>query len=97
MGLVAAGSSLGGVILPIMIIHLLPQVGFGWTIRIVAFLILALLVWANISLRSRLTPSKRPFIFSQFLSPLKEPTFALLTAAVFFYYCKQLLPSLVEA
>ena len=57
IGLVAAGSSLGGVIFPIMVIKLLPQVGFGWTLRICAFLILALLAFGIATVRSRLTPT----------------------------------------
>lgn len=32
-GLAITGSSLGGVIFPIMVVHLLPKVGFGWTMR----------------------------------------------------------------
>lgn len=43
-GIVAAGSSLGGIILPIMVQRLLPKVGFGWSMRIAAFLILFLMV-----------------------------------------------------
>ena len=88
LGLVVAGSSLGGVIFPIMIIHLLPEVGFGWTLRICAFLILALLIFANMVVRSRIPPTRRPFSLMSFIRPLKLPSFALLTAAVFFFYCK---------
>lgn len=88
LGLVVAGSSIGGVIFPIMLIHLIPQVGFGWAIRICAFVILALLAWANLTLRSRIPPSKRPFRLKAFISPLGELPFALLTAAVFFFYCE---------
>lgn len=87
-GLVAAGSSLGGVIMPIMVIHLIPEVGFGWAMRICAFLILALLIFANLTVRSRIAPSKRPFQPKAFVRPLREPKFALLTAAIFFFYCK---------
>lgn len=43
-GLIAAGSSVGGIILPITVEKLLPQIGFGWSMRIAAFLILFLLV-----------------------------------------------------
>lgn len=43
-GFVAAGSSLGGIIFPIMVQRMLPQVGFGWAMRTAAFLILFLLV-----------------------------------------------------
>ncbi|KAL9619597.1 MAG: hypothetical protein Q9160_005784 [Pyrenula sp. 1 TL-2023] len=87
VGLVAAGSSLGGVIFPLMVIHLIPQVGFGWTLRICAFMILGLLIFANIAIRSRIAPTKRPFSLLAFVRPLREPTFVLLTAAVFFFYC----------
>jgi MFS family permease len=90
LGCVAAGSSLGGVIFPIMITHLLPEVGFGWTIRICAFLILTLLIFANMTSRSRIGPTKRPLSFYAFVRPLKELTFSLLTASVFFYYCESL-------
>jgi MFS family permease len=37
LGVVASGSSLGGVIFPIMVEWLVPQVGFGWAMRICAF------------------------------------------------------------
>ncbi|KAF2176938.1 MFS general substrate transporter [Zopfia rhizophila CBS 207.26] len=39
VGLAASGSSLGGVIYPIVFHKLLPQIGFGWTTRVIAFLI----------------------------------------------------------
>ena len=87
LGLVAAGSSLGGVILPIMVVKLIPEVGFGWAMRICAFLILALMIFANLTVRSRIAPTKRPFSVIAFIRPLKEPTFVLLTAAIFFFYC----------
>ena len=86
LGLVAAGSSLGGVIFPIMVVHLIPEVGFGWTMRICAFLILALLVFANLTVRSRIQPTRRPISAMAFIRPLKEPSFALLTASIFFFY-----------
>ena len=87
LGMVAAGSSLGGVILPIMVVKLIPEVGFGWAMRICAFLILALVFFANLTVRSRIAPTKRPFSAMAFIRPLKEPIFVLLTAAIFFFYC----------
>jgi hypothetical protein len=86
LGLVAAGSSLGGVIFPIMVVHLIPEVGFGWTMRICAFLILALLIFANLTVTSRIQPTRRPFSVMAFLRPLKEPSFVLLTSAIFLFY-----------
>ena len=87
LGMVAAGSSLGGVILPIMVVKLIPEVGFGWAMRICAFLILALVIFANLTVRSRIAPTRRPFSVMEFIRPLKEPIFVLLTAAIFFFYC----------
>jgi len=92
MGLVAMGSSFGGVILPIMLIQLIPQIGFGWAMRTCAFLILALLVVSNLTVQSRLKPSRRPFKLAALVKPLREPAFALLTAAIFFFYCKNNTP-----
>jgi len=88
LGLVAAGSSLGGVIFPIMVVRLIPDIGFAWTMRTCAFLILALLIFANLTMSSRIPPTKRPFSTMAFIRPLKEPIFLLLTLAIFFFYCK---------
>lgn len=88
LGIVVMGSSLGGVILPIMLIHLIPEVGFGWAIRICGFLILVLLIFANIVVRSRIPPTKRKFHPIQFVRPLGEIPFMLLALAFFFYFCK---------
>lgn len=70
-----------------MVFHLIPEVGFGWTMRICAFVILVMLIFANLTVRSRISPTKTPFEAMAFIRPLKEPTFALLTAAIFFFYC----------
>ncbi|KAK0642545.1 Aspyridones efflux protein apdF [Lasiodiplodia hormozganensis] len=40
MGIVAGGSSAGGVCLPIMFSRLVPQIGFGWSIRVAALIFL---------------------------------------------------------
>ncbi|KAF9884405.1 hypothetical protein FE257_001805 [Aspergillus nanangensis] len=47
-GLVVAGSSLGGVVFPLMVGNLLPQIGFAWTMRACAFFTLGL--WAFVLL-----------------------------------------------
>ena len=46
-GLMASGSSIGGIVLPIMIERLLPVYGFAWTMRLAAFVILGLLVFSK--------------------------------------------------
>ena len=92
LGAVAAGSSLGGVIFPIMVTHLIPEVGFGWTLRICAFLILALLIFALLTIKSRIKPQRRPVTLAAFFSPMKEPAFALSTAATFFFFWGMFIP-----
>lgn len=56
-GILATGSSMGGVIFPIMTTRLLPRIGFGWTMRIIGFIGIALLVFSWFTLRTRLPPS----------------------------------------
>ncbi|KAF2420219.1 MFS general substrate transporter [Tothia fuscella] len=92
LGLVVAGSSLGGAIFPIMLIRLIPVIGFAWALRACAFVILVLLVFANFTLRSRLPPSQKPFSLAAFLVPLKNSSFLCLTAAVFFFYWGMFIP-----
>lgn len=54
MGIVLAGSSLGGVIWPIVIDKLLksPRIGFPWTMRIVGFIMIPCLTFSCMSARS---------------------------------------------
>ncbi|KAI2627783.1 major facilitator superfamily domain-containing protein [Hypoxylon sp. NC1633] len=92
LGLIAMGSSIGGVIFPIMLINLIPKIGFGWSVRSCAFLILGLLIFANLTVRSRFSPNKKPFVAKAFLLPLAERPFALLTAAIFFFYWGMFIP-----
>lgn len=72
VGIAASGSSLGGVIFPIMVQRLVVEVGFGWTMRICAFLILGLLIVANLTIRSRIPPQPKPVKLVDFVKPLKE-------------------------
>lgn len=44
---------MGGVIFPIMLNRLIRQVGYGWAMRVSAFLILGLLILANVTVRQR--------------------------------------------
>ena len=43
-GVTASGSSIGGVVIPIMVSKLIPEIGFPWTMRAAAFLLLGMLV-----------------------------------------------------
>ncbi|CAK5267562.1 unnamed protein product [Mycena citricolor] len=56
MGIAASGSSIGGTVFPIATHKLIPLVGFKWTMRICAFMLLFCLAIANLTLRRRLPP-----------------------------------------
>lgn len=57
-GIAFVGSSLGGVLFPLMIQSLLPRVGWGWSIRILGFVLLVLCVISMAFCRSRIPPRK---------------------------------------
>ena len=91
-GVMAAGSSLGGVIFPIMVTKLIPKVGFPWAMRACAFLILGMVTIANLTVKSRLTPQPKPVAVMDFIRPFKEPAFAILCVASFFFFFGMFLP-----
>ncbi|KAK9235228.1 major facilitator superfamily domain-containing protein [Lipomyces kononenkoae] len=91
-GIITAGSSLGGVVLPIMVEKLIIEVGFGWAMRSVAFMLLGLLIFANATLKSRLPPLRRPVSLMDFIRPYFEITFLLLSISSFFLYIAGFLP-----
>ncbi|KAK5116888.1 hypothetical protein LTR62_006609 [Meristemomyces frigidus] len=81
-GIVASGSSLGGVVFPIMIQRLIVEVGFAWAIRISGFLILALMIVANLTVKSRVPPFKQPWSGMDFVRPLQEIPFDLVSRTI---------------
>lgn len=54
IGIITGGSSIGGVFWPIAIQRLIKEVGFGWANRIVAFIYIAELVVAALTVKNRL-------------------------------------------
>jgi MFS family permease len=92
LGTVASGSSLGGVILPIMVYRLIPKIGFPWTMRAVAFIILGMLIIANLTMKSRLPPRPVNLHVMEFVRPLREPAFLLVCIASFLFFFGTFLP-----
>ncbi|KAI9658272.1 MAG: hypothetical protein M1821_002405 [Bathelium mastoideum] len=81
MGIAAVGSSLGGVIYPIVLYRLLPQVGFGWSTRVIGFILLATLIVPNVFMKVRILPAQKRKIVD--VSALKEPAYALWVTGTF--------------
>lgn len=91
-GLTVAGSSLGGVVFPLMASHLIPKIGFPWTMRACAFLILGLLLIANLTISSHLTHNPRPLKLSHYFAPMRETNFLIFCISCFFLYWGMIIP-----
>ncbi|KAJ4422700.1 hypothetical protein N0V82_002597 [Gnomoniopsis sp. IMI 355080] len=99
-GIASTAGGIGGIIFPIMLQRLLPQLGFAWSTRILGFIMLALAVPQNLWIKSRLPPrreiknsgtSAEPRTWyhklSRFLpnfSVFHDPKFAFAAAGIFF-------------
>jgi MFS family permease len=84
-GVAAAGASVSGVILPVMISRLLPKIGFGWTMRVCSFMFLLLLIFAALTVKPRTRPEPRPWVLGEFLKPMKERLFLFNFLGYFFF------------
>ncbi|CAG9975608.1 unnamed protein product [Clonostachys byssicola] len=82
-GILSTGSSIGGVIFPIMVSHLIEKVGYGWAMRICAFLILFLLIVANLTVRAFHPPRPQPMTRAQMVKPFHELEFLFLLGGFF--------------
>lgn len=91
-GVMASGSSVGGIVLPILVERLIPRVGFGWSVRAAAFLILGLCILANFTVTSRNKPIKRPLSLKEFVAPLGELTYTLTAIGCFLFFMGMFLP-----
>jgi MFS family permease len=58
-GIAASGSSLGGVLYPIILHRLIPQIGFPWAVRTIGFIALATLLVPNTVMQVRVLPPAR--------------------------------------
>lgn len=77
-GIATSGSSLGGVVLPIMIRGLIPRVGFPQAMRSCAFLVLGLLIVANITSSARLPPNPSSISRRTLLGPFFDTKLMLI-------------------
>lgn len=85
MGVTVSGSSLGGVIFPIALSRMFANesLGFGWTVRIIGFIMLALLAISSATVRPRLPPRRGKILMP---SAFKEVTYSVFIASMFLMY-----------
>ncbi|RDW59587.1 hypothetical protein BP6252_12674 [Coleophoma cylindrospora] len=85
LGIIVSGSSLGGVIWPIILRQLLTRIGFGWTVRTVAFIQLPLLLTCCLTIRAPKSHGPKEKLALNFRCVL-DPTLILLAIGLFFVY-----------
>jgi MFS family permease len=89
-GIATTAGGVGGVVFPILLRALLPGVGFAWSCRILAFIMLGLAIPSNLFIKTRLTPAKgadgRPKVQSVWpdFSVFKDARFAFASIGIFF-------------
>lgn len=76
-GVMVSGSSLGGVLLPIMMTQLIKRIGFPWMMRTMGFIFFFLLSIACFTVKSRLPPRPKPFVFKEYIDGFRELPMAL--------------------
>jgi MFS family permease len=87
LGIASTGNSAGSMIYPIIVQKLLPQLGFPWTVRVLGFLNLGLLMLVIVFMKPRLPPRKSGPIVD--LSAFKETPFSLFVLGIFFQVCQK--------
>ena len=68
-----------------MVSRLIDELSFGWAMRISAFLILALLIVANLTVKAYRPPIPRKLTLAQFIKPFTEIKFVLLAFGVLLF------------
>lgn len=91
-GFVASGGSVGGVIFPLMLESLFPRLGWGWSIRVLAFVCLLLGGLANLLIRSRLPPAQNASAHPDFRI-FRNRAFLLTTIGIFLLEFAFFIPS----
>ncbi|KAL7269482.1 hypothetical protein RUND412_007855 [Rhizina undulata] len=83
-GFGTTGGGFGGIIFPLAINYLIPQIGFAWTVRVVGFICMILLVGGTGLIRRnpRIPPKKGANALMD-LTAFKDMRFTLTTAGIF--------------
>ncbi|KAL8827911.1 MAG: hypothetical protein Q9191_002900 [Dirinaria sp. TL-2023a] len=84
IGIATTGSSVGGIIYPIVLRRLIAEIGFGWAVRVMAFIMLTTLLLSLSVMRSRLPPRKSGPIVD--FSAFRDPGYSIFLASVFITY-----------
>lgn len=91
VGITIAGSSVGSIVFPILLSKLLneTEVGFGWSVRVCAFVLIPLLAFSAVAIKGRLAPRSTSFFLPE---AFKNRLYLALIAATFFLYVGTFIP-----
>lgn len=81
-GIAASGSSLGGVIYPIVFRQLYPRIGFAWATRVLGFISLVTCLISVAVMRVRVMPKEKRALLE--LSAFRETPYTIFCIALFF-------------
>ncbi|KAJ3972515.1 major facilitator superfamily domain-containing protein [Lentinula raphanica] len=85
VGCLVSGASLGGIIFPIMLNKLIPRIGFGWTIRVIALISLFCYVVAVLTIYPRRPTKPLPRFTKLFdFAGFKDPCYLFLALGCWF-------------
>ncbi|KAK6526489.1 hypothetical protein TWF694_005073 [Orbilia ellipsospora] len=82
-GVAFTAGSTGGIIFPLIVLHLTPKIGFPWAIRVIGFLTCGFCIASCFLLRTRLPLNKHAGA-SIDLVALKDAKYGMTTLAIFF-------------
>lgn len=92
MGIMVTGSSVGGVIFPIMISRMIKSTGYPWAMRTGAFVILGLQAIAILTVRPRTKPVPKKMPAGRLAAPFTEFRFVVMLLGIFVLTYGILLP-----
>ncbi|KAK9239135.1 major facilitator superfamily domain-containing protein [Lipomyces kononenkoae] len=94
LGIMSSGSSVGGIIFPILIRRLTVQTTFGWTMRACGFVVLGLLIISNLTVTSNVVPRGKwiPLYPRDILIHFKDRNYVLLATAFSLAFVGFMLP-----
>lgn len=84
IGIASSGSSLGGVIYPIVFYRLIPRIGFPWAVRVLGFIALATFIAPVALMRMRIHPPKPRAIIDW--SAFRDLRFMTFTLSIFIVF-----------
>jgi MFS family permease len=90
LGLAATGSSVGGIIYPVVLRRLIVQIGLPWAVRVMAFIMLGTLLASVTVMKPRLPPRKSGPLIN--VESLRDKVFALWLFAAFFIFIGLYIP-----